>query len=181
MSSKLKPVYSVFEQDEGSGRAVCLQEGCNATLVVSVWENKYLYTNFSKLFLYSASGEDRKSIAFQIQQYKLGDFGGEVNHTTDPTEFWLKRAKDENDSLHELALVALTIITCPVTEVTAERLFSLLGFVFNHLRTCLKMEILDDILFCLWNKNKLIMEMKTAKTGPETHPKDQTNQRKRKL
>lgn len=28
--------------------------------------------------------------------------------------------------------------------------------VYDHLSTCLKMGILDDILFCIWNKEKLV-------------------------
>lgn len=95
------------------------------------------------------------SIEYQLRQYEFGHYNEPVTHTTDPTEFWLKRAKNITDPLHSLAVVALSIITCPVTEVTAERLFSLLGYVYNNLRTCLKMDILEDILFCMWNKISL--------------------------
>lgn len=100
--------------------------------------------------------ESRMTIRQQMLHYEAGSYNEAITHATNPTNFWNKRAMNDDDPLHELAVVALSIITCPVTEVTAERLFSLLGFVFNHLRTCLKIYAIDDILFCMWNKGRLV-------------------------
>lgn len=61
-----------------------------------------------------------------------------VTAKTDPTEFWKRFAANSNDPFYELSNVALEIICAPVTEVTAERLFSFLSYIFNKLRSCLK-------------------------------------------
>lgn len=78
-----------------------------------------------------------------------------ITAKTDPTAFWMEHAANDHDLLFALASVALDIICVPVTEVTAERLFSFLNYIFSKLRSCLKSDILEDILFCRWNQKLL--------------------------
>lgn len=75
-----------------------------------------------------------------------------ITSTTDPNTFWSERVSSANDHLNLLAVVTLDIICVPVTEVITERLFSFLNYVFSKLRSCLKSDILNDILFCSWNR-----------------------------
>jgi hypothetical protein len=69
----------------------------------------------------------------------------------DPTAFWLEQMKNIDPIHSSLASTALKLVTCPLTEVTSERIFSLLGFVVNKLRTSLRDDLVEDLLFCKWN------------------------------
>lgn len=71
------------------------------------------------------------------------------------TEFWKEQVQNPDAPLNKLATIALDIICAPVTEVTAERLFSHLNFVYSKHRSSLKGEIIEDILFCRWNQSHL--------------------------
>lgn len=75
-----------------------------------------------------------------------------ISAKMDPTSLWSERASNDRDSLNVLAKLALEFICVPVTEVTAERLFSFLNYIFSKLRSCLKSDIIENILFCRWNQ-----------------------------
>jgi hypothetical protein len=77
----------------------------------------------------------------------------DVTPRTDPIDFWLNIADDENSAFHPIASIALDIMCVPVTEVIADRLFSFLGFIYNDLISCLHENIVDDLLFCRWNQD----------------------------
>lgn len=74
----------------------------------------------------------------------------EANHVlTDGTilDFWNSNQLEYPD-LHELAMVILSISP---TQVIFERSFSVLSYVFNHLRNRLSDEMLEDILIIALN------------------------------
>lgn len=66
---------------------------------------------------------------------------------TEIMEFW----KNQED-FPILKDIALDIISAPVTEVTAERLFSHLKFILNEFRAKMKGLLVDDILVMRMNK-----------------------------
>lgn len=49
---------------------------------------------------------ERKTIKQQMQQYEEGEFNETITYATDPIAFWNKRAKNKDDPLYELAVVA---------------------------------------------------------------------------
>lgn len=99
----------------------------------------------------SPMSQTSHSVTTALIQYERTHFGEEINYMTDPTIFWLKLTKNRDTAIKTLAETALKIITCPLTEVTSERLFSMLNFVFNDLRCSMKNDLVEDILFCKWN------------------------------
>jgi hAT family C-terminal dimerisation region len=101
------------------------------------------------------------SLQTQLESYDHDCFGENVDYTCDPTEFWLKKLESSDLNVQNIATAALKITTCPLTEVTSERLFSLLGFVYNKLRCSLKDDIIEDILFCKWNSNQKMKSQST--------------------
>lgn len=85
----------------------------------------------------------RKTLQEQMACYESRTSNEVITYATNPIAFWSNRAKNIDDQLHELAVTALDIITCPVAEV------------YIHLRTCLNVDILDDIFCCIWNKDNV--------------------------
>lgn len=102
----------------------------------------------------SSSSQGKNNLHAQLDRYESDNFGVSITYKTDPTEFWLNRTNDTEPTIRNVATTVLKIITCPLTEVTSERLFSLLNFVVNKLRCQLKDDITEDILFCKWNQNR---------------------------
>lgn len=99
--------------------------------------------------------QSQASLNSRLLEYERDNFDQTVCDTTDPTKFWLAQRNHSDKITKTLSQVALKIITCPLTEVTSERMFSLLGFIVNKLRCNLKEDIIEDILFCKWNANAL--------------------------
>jgi hypothetical protein len=91
----------------------------------------------------------------QFKQFENFQFDKRAIGKLDVVGFWKDQAKNPGAPLYQLAVIALDIICVPVTEVTAERLFSHLNFVFNKHRSSLKSGIVEDILFCRWNSERL--------------------------
>lgn len=70
-----------------------------------------------------------------------------------------------------LAPTALDLISCPMTEVSVERLFSHLAYILSPLRSCLSADILQDIIFLRVNNrfaNVLDEEAKGKRTRLES-------------
>lgn len=67
----------------------------------------------------------------------------EVQLEPDSINFWKSQVKN----YPILAPTALDLVSCPMTEVSVERLFSHLTFILNPLRNRLTGDILQDILF----------------------------------
>lgn len=61
-------------------------------------------------------------------------------------EFW-----SSIDGFPVIKSIAFDLIAVPMTEVSAERLFSHLNFILNKNRSCLNDKILDDILLLRMN------------------------------
>ncbi|CAK1590295.1 unnamed protein product [Parnassius mnemosyne] len=57
--------------------------------------------------------------------------------------FWERK----KNILPDLYILSKIVLAAPSTQVSVERLFSSLNFVFNKLRTKLKSDLIDDILF----------------------------------
>lgn len=74
-----------------------------------------------------------------------------VNLKTKAFDFW-KTRKDENPEIYELAEMIHVI---PATQVSVERAFSSLTFIFNSYRTSMKDQTLENILFVRLNHNYL--------------------------
>lgn len=51
--------------------------------------------------------------------------------------------------------VAMVVLSAPATQVSVERAFSALAIVMEPLRTCLKGDVIDDILVCALNADLL--------------------------
>lgn len=86
-----------------------------------------------------------------FRAYENFGFDKKTIRTLDVVAFWREQAQSPAAPLYNLAPVALDIICAPATEVTAERLFSHLNFIYNKHRSSLKGEIVEEILFCRWN------------------------------
>lgn len=117
-------------------------------------------SKFGKLFntlnpIKEASTQTQCVIKTLLDRYQRDNFEEKITHLTDPSAYWFKRTKDIDETISTLSQAALTIITCPLTEVTSERLFSLLRFVQNDLRCNLKEDIIDDTLLCKWNAGRM--------------------------
>lgn len=91
----------------------------------------------------------------QLRSYEDLKFDNQPLSKLDVGNFWLKNSQNSSSNLNKLAIIALDITSVPVTEVTAERLFSSLNFVFNKHRAALTGDIVEDILFCRWNLDRL--------------------------
>jgi hAT family C-terminal dimerisation region len=87
-----------------------------------------------------------------FQAYEKFPFDKRTVGKLNITEFWREQAQSSAAPLNMLASVALDVICVPVTEVTAERLFSHLNYIFSKHRSSLKSDIIEKILFCRWNK-----------------------------
>jgi hAT family C-terminal dimerisation region len=103
----------------------------------------------------SAASMPLQEIDSQLKLYEEFKFDKASIGKLDVVSFWREQFHSASAPLNKLATVALDIICVPVTEVTAERLFSNLSFVFNKHRSSLKSEIIEDILFCRWNQKSL--------------------------
>ena len=62
---------------------------------------------------------------------------------TDIMDFW----KKQKLAFPLLSIVALTILSIPITEVDVERLFSHLTFIHSKLRNCLTSSMISNIIF----------------------------------
>lgn len=100
----------------------------------------------------SSAHQPLQQLDDQFRVYEDFNFEKRTIGKLDVTTFWREQAQSPAAPLSKLASVALDIICVPVTEVTAERLFSHLNFTFNKHRSSLKSEIIEDVLFCRWNK-----------------------------
>lgn len=100
----------------------------------------------------SSSSQPKQQLDELFRSYEELKFDGQTIAKLDVTEFWRKQAQEPTAPLFKLASVALDIICSPVTEVTAERLFSHLNFVYSKHRSSLKSDIIEEVLFCQWNK-----------------------------
>jgi hypothetical protein len=69
------------------------------------------------------------------------------NAKTNAAKSWKQHSKNFNSKLHFVVQAALDIICVPMTEVTANPLFSFLRFFSNELPTVLDTDLLEDILF----------------------------------
>lgn len=88
----------------------------------------------------------RKQILEQeIKLYELMPMRGQ---TVKIIDWWISKV----DELPMMSNAALNIISAPVTEVTTERLFSDLNLIMTKSRSCLKGQLLSDILFLRLNK-----------------------------
>jgi hypothetical protein len=94
----------------------------------------------------------RDSITEFFSEYEASIKTRTVTHKTDAIDFWQSHLKNPTSKLQKFSGIALDLICVPVTEVTAERLFSMLNFVYSKLRERLDSSIVEDILLCRWNK-----------------------------
>lgn len=103
----------------------------------------------------AAASQPLKNFYDQLRAYEDYSFGNLALGKLDVSKFWQEHAENQVSSLHVLAKIAVDLISVPVTEVTAERLFSHLNFIFGKHRASLKTDVVEDILFCRWNDGKL--------------------------
>ena len=75
---------------------------------------------------------------------------------TNPSEFLKSGSVTEKFPM--LKSIVFDVFSVPVTEVTAERLFSFLNIAFNKLRATLDTGVLEDILFLRWNKTNFVKQ-----------------------
>lgn len=102
----------------------------------------------------TSASQPMKNFSEQIRAYEDFKFASLTLGKLNVTEFWMSHVKNLESPINVLAKIAIDIISVPVTEVTAERLFSHLNFIFNKHRASLKGDIVEDILFCRWNKGR---------------------------
>ena len=67
-----------------------------------------------------------------------------LKHTENILKYW-------NGKSIDLAIVAKSLLSLPVTQVSVERAFSGFTFIFNNYRTNLKPETLEKLLFLRFN------------------------------
>ena len=82
----------------------------------------------------------------------LKDYQNEsrIDRNEDILKYWEKKKTD----LPEFSEVALLLQSLPVTQVSVERAFSSLHYIYNNLRTSLKPDLLHKILFIRLNNKK---------------------------
>lgn len=169
----LDPRFQLMLSDEDTERAIqhliCLynrlngiDENSNATAATSSQNETQSDENISVLERFLQEKENENSSArinlsgpniansSNIRQ-KLVDFHGvkRLESDEDVLSFWL-RNRFKNPELYQLANVLFSVAP---TEVSVERLFSLVNFILNELRTCLADEKLENILLCKYNKD----------------------------
>lgn len=72
--------------------------------------------------------------------------------TADIIVYWRNHARNaSSDEFEDFILLAEVIYSVPATQVTVERLFSHLRYVFSDLRCSLASSIIDDIIVCRMN------------------------------
>lgn len=98
--------------------------------------------------------QERRTEHLEELNKEMEIYEDEMMNETEPQEMpeALKYWKSSKSKFPILAAAALDIISCPMTEVSVERLFSHLNLILSPRRTCLKGDILQDVLFLRVNK-----------------------------
>ena len=102
----------------------------------------------AKLTFHDLLGEEEESSDASCDA-KLAQFFVEkaAPHNTDPLDWW----KQNEFRFPQLAEVARSVLCVPATSTPSERLFSSAGLTVTKLRSCLKPENVDALIFL--NKN----------------------------
>ena len=82
----------------------------------------------------------KDKVRAQLQAFKYLEGAPEV---IDPLRWW----SDKKGSYSELAMVAMSLLSIPATEVPSERMFSTAGTTFRELRSRMSPQVLEDLLF----------------------------------
>lgn len=130
------------EADESTTEAVC--SSSSADIFAQYLKNKTKQRN-QMLDRTITDDEIFSSIDSFIQN--------DAMHTTDESwsilQFWEDKKKDY-PALYELAMVIYAIAP---TQVTVERNFSVLGYIFNDRRSNLSQKLLEDVLLIVLNQD----------------------------
>lgn len=93
-----------------------------------------------------SASNDRGNIELKLRDYALEK---RSSIDTNVFEYWTDR-KSENKELYELSTITNSV---PITQVTVERAFSSMAFIFNALRNSLAPETLENLLLIRLNKD----------------------------